>query len=177
MDSIKDYASIITLGIGAAIGCIYGEDNRGIMIVLMTMIVIDFITGLLYAYIMRELNSKICFKGIFKKIYELILCGVCHLLDMYVLGGGSVLLSASCFLFITAETLSMLENASGLGVTIPKKLVASLVQIKRELTGGALNEEDIKTDVEKEYEEQEQKDRQENKENENKEIKDIDKDS
>ena len=39
MESIKDYASIITLGIGAAIGCIYGEDNRGIMIVLMTMIV------------------------------------------------------------------------------------------------------------------------------------------
>lgn len=159
MESIKDYASIITLGIGAVIGCIYGEDNRGIMIVLMTLIVIDFITGLLYAYIMRELNSKVCFKGIFKKIYELILCGICHLLDMYVLGGGSVLLSASCFLFITAETLSLLENASRLGVPIPKKLVASLVQIKRELTGGALNEEDIKTDVEKEYEEQEKQER------------------
>ena len=66
-----------------------------------------------------------------------------------------VLLSASCFLFITAETLSLLENASHLGVPIPKKLVASLVQIKREITGGALNEENIKTDVEKEYEEQE----------------------
>ena len=87
---------------------------------------------------------------------------------MYVLGGGSVLLSASCFLFITAETLSLLENASRLGVPIPKKLVASLVQIKRELTGGALNEEDIKTDVEKEYEEQE---KQESKDKEN----DIDK--
>lgn len=168
MNNMKDYASIITLGIGAAIGCIYGEDNKGIMIVLMSLIMIDFITGLLYAYIMRELNSKICFKGIFKKIYELILCGVCHLLDLYVLGGGSVLLSASCFLFITAETLSLLENASRLGVPIPKKLVASLVQIKREITGGALNEEDIKTDVEKAYEEQEK--REDNK-------KDIDKDS
>ena len=177
MESIKDYASIITLGIGAAIGCIYGEDNRGIMIVLMTMIVIDFITGLLYAYIMRELNSKICFKGIFKKIYELILCGVCHLLDVYVLGGGSILLTSACFLFITAETLSLLENASRLGVPIPKKLVTSLIQIKNELTGGALNEEDIKTDIEREYEEQEQKDKQEEQENENKEIKDIDKDS
>ena len=169
MDSIKDYASIITLGIGAAIGCIYGEDNRGIIIVLMTLIIIDFITGLLYAYIMRELNSKICFKGIFKKIYELILCGVCHLLDVYVLGGGSVLLSASCFLFITAEALSLLENASRLGVPIPKKLVASLVQIKTELTGGALNEDDIKTDVEKEFEKQEKQEKQEKEEKEKKE--------
>ena len=163
MDSIKDYASIITLGIGAAIGCIYGEDNRGIMIVLMALIIIDFVTGVLYAYIMRDLNSKICFKGIFKKIYELILCGVCHLLDVYVLGGGSVLLSASCFLFITAEALSLLENASRLGVPIPKKLVASLVQIKTELTGGALNEDDIKTDVEKEFEKQEKQETEENK--------------
>ena len=169
MDSIKDYASIITLGIGAAIGCIYGDDNRGMMIVLMTLILIDFITGLLYAYIMRELNSKICFKGIFKKIYELILCGVCHLLDVYVLGGGSVLLSASCFLFITAEALSLLENASRLGVPIPKKLVASLVQIKTELTGGALNEDDIKTDVEKEFEKQEKQEKQEKEEKEKKE--------
>ena len=169
MDSIKDYASIITLGIGAAIGCIYGEDNRGMMIVLMTLILIDFITGLLYAYIMRELNSKICFKGIFKKIYELILCGVCHLLDVYVLDGGSVLLSASCFLFITAEALSLLENASRLGVPIPKKLVASLVQIKTELTGGALNEDDIKTDVEKEFEKQEKQEKQEKEEKEKKE--------
>ena len=48
MDNIKDYLSIITLGIGATLGCIYGEDNRGIMIVLMTLILIDFITGLLY---------------------------------------------------------------------------------------------------------------------------------
>ena len=169
MDSIKDYASIITLGIGAAIGCIYGEDNRGIIIVLMTLILIDFITGLLYAYIMRELNSKICFKGIFKKIYELILCGVCHLLDVYVLGGGSVLLSASCFLFITAESLSLLENASRLGVPIPKKLVASLVQIKTELTGGALNEDDIKTDVEKEFEKQEKEEKEGTEEKEKKE--------
>ena len=169
MESIKNYASIITLGIGAAIGCIYGEDNRGMIIVLMTLILIDFITGLLYAYIMRELNSKICFKGIFKKIYELILCGVCHLLDVYVLGGGSVLLSASCFLFITAEALSLLENASRLGVPIPKKLVASLVQIKTELTGGALNEDDIKTDVEKEFEKQEKQEKQEKEEKEKKE--------
>ena len=169
MESIKDYASIITLGIGAAIGCIYGEDNRGIMIVLMSLIIIDFITGIIYAYIMRELNSKICFKGIFKKIYELILCGVCHLLDVYVLGGGSVLLSASCFLFITAEALSLLENASRLGVPIPKKLVASLVQIKTELTGGALNEDDIKTDVEKEFEKQEKQEKQEKEEKEKKE--------
>lgn len=169
MDSIKDYASIITLGIGAAIGCIYGENNRGMMIVLMTLILIDFITGLLYAYLMRELNSKICFKGIFKKIYELILCGVCHLLDVNVLGGGSILLSASCFLFITAEALSLLENASRLGVPIPKKLVASLVQIKTELTGGALNEDDIKTDVEKEFEKQEKQEKQEKEEKEKKE--------
>ena len=169
MDRIKDYASIITLGIGAAIGCIYGEDNRGIIIVLMTLIIIDFVTGVLYAYIMRDLNSKTCFKGIFKKIYELILCGVCHLLDVYVLGGGSVLLSASCFLFITAEALSLLENASRLGVPIPKKLVASLVQIKTELTGGALNEDDIKTDVEKEFEKQEKQEKQEKEEKEKKE--------
>ena len=174
MDNIKDYLSVITLGIGAAIGGIYGEDNRGITIVLMSLILIDFITGLLYAYLMKELDSNKCFKGIFKKLDELILCGVCHLLDVYVLGGGSILLTSACFLFITAETLSLLENASRLGVPIPKKLVTSLIQIKNELTGGALNEEDIKTDIEREYEEQE---KQENKENENKVIKDIDKDS
>ena len=177
MDNIKDYLSVITLGIGATIGGIYGEANRGITIVLMSLILIDFITGLLYAYLMKELNSMICFKGIFKKLDELILCGVCHLLDVYVLGGGSILLTSACFLFITAETLSLLENASRLGVPIPKKLVTSLIQIKNELTGGALNEEDIKTDIEREYEEQEQKDKQEEQENENKEIKDIDKDS
>ena len=82
MDNIKEYLSVITLGIGAAIGGIYGEDNRGITIVLMSLILIDFITGLLYAYLMKELDSNKCFKGIFKKLDELILCGVCHLLDV-----------------------------------------------------------------------------------------------
>ena len=57
------------------------------------------------------------------------LVGVANILDVNIIGSGSVLRTAIIFFYISNEGVSLLENASHLGLPIPKKIKSVLEQL------------------------------------------------
>ncbi len=58
-----------------------------------------------------------------------LLVGIGHVLDTQVIGTGSVLRTAVIFFYLSNEGVSLLENASYLGLPVPQKLKAVLEQL------------------------------------------------
>ena len=98
--------------------------------VLVTLIVLDYVTGVIAGYIQKELSSKTGFIGIVKKVSILILVTVAVTVDR--LAGTDMIRVATCLFFIGNEGISVLENCAGIGIQIPEKLLLALKQLKSE---------------------------------------------
>ena len=106
-----------------------GRDN--LMIALIVFVVADYVTGVMCAIIDKKISSEVGFKGIFKKVLIFILVGIAHILDVYVIGGGSILRTAVIFFYMSNEGVSLLENAAHLGLPVPKQLQEVLKQLHK----------------------------------------------
>ena len=115
--------------IGGFIGWFLGGFD-GLLYALFAFIVIDYITGVLCAIENHELSSEVGFKGVTKKCMIILLVGIANIVDINVIGTGSVLRATVCFFYISNEGLSILENAAILGLPIPEQLKKVLKQIK-----------------------------------------------
>ena len=114
--------------IGGWIGHFLGGCD-GLLYALVLFMVVDYITGLLIGIIDHNLSSSIGLKGIVKKVMILLLVGVGNAMDVYVLNQGAVLRTAIIFMSLSNEGLSLIENASYLGVPIPQQLRDVLQQL------------------------------------------------
>ena len=103
--------------------------GRWLLYALIILVVADYITGVMCAIADKELSSEIGYRGIFKKVLIFILVGVGHMIDTHLIGDGSVLRTAVIFFYCSNEGISMLENASRLGLPIPEKLKNVLAQL------------------------------------------------
>jgi toxin secretion/phage lysis holin len=117
------------LGAGAFTGFMFGELD-GLFIALITLVMLDYVTGVIVAIARKCLSSEIGFKGICKKIMIFAVIAVANIIDTYVIKNGSALRTAVLFLFIANEGVSLLENAAGMGLPVPKKLLDILKQLK-----------------------------------------------
>ena len=61
---------------------------------------------------------------------------IANILDVQVIGTGSVLRTAVIFFYISNEGVSLTENAAHLGLPIPEKLKAVLEQLHDRETDG-----------------------------------------
>ena len=77
----------------------------------------------------KTLSSNVGFKGICRKVLIFLLVGVANILDVHVIGTGSVLRTAVIFFYISNEGVSLTENAAHLGLPVPEKLKAVLEQL------------------------------------------------
>ena len=91
--------------------------------------VVDYITGVMCAIVDKKLSSEVGFRGICRKVLILMLVGIANLLDVQVIGTGSVLRTAVIFFYLSNEGVSLLQNAAHLGLPIPEKLKAVLAQL------------------------------------------------
>jgi len=124
--------NIIKIGIaatGGAISTVIGGWDMGIK-VLVLFIVLDYITGLLSAYILRKLNSSVGFKGIFKKILLFIPVMLAYALDNLL--GSDILRNLAIWFYIANEGLSVLENLGKAGIPFPAQLTEALEQLRKE---------------------------------------------
>lgn len=101
----------------------------GLLYALVAFVVCDYVTGVLGAISDKKLSSAIGFKGIARKILIFILVGIGHMLDTHIIGNGSVLRTAVIFFYLANEGLSLIENATHLGLPVPEKLKAVLAQL------------------------------------------------
>ena len=124
-----DLRGVLSIVGGILGGFLGGMD--GLLYALICFIVLDYITGVLSAIDQRRLSSAVGFKGIARKIIIFVLVGVANILDIYILGHASVLRAAVIFFYISNEGISILENASHLGLPVPEKLQSVLKQLQQ----------------------------------------------
>ena len=118
------FGGIIT----AVSGFIGGMD--GIMYALIAFITIDYATGVAVAVKEKKLSSEVGFWGLVRKVCILALVGVAHYIDCYVMQSGDVIRTVAAMYYIGNEGISILENCGNLGLPLPPKLMAVMVQIK-----------------------------------------------
>ena len=119
---------LIFTAIGGWLGYFLGGFD-GLLYALLAFVVLDYITGVMCAIADRTLSSNVGFKGICRKVLIFLLVGVANILDVHVIGTGSVLRTAVIFFYISNEGVSLTENAAHLGLPVPEKLKAVLEQL------------------------------------------------
>lgn len=119
----------ISATICAVCGFLWGTPDSWLYS-LTAFMIMDYITGLISAYIRKEISSATGFRGIAKKVFIMILVAVGHVLDSRVIGDGTVCKSAVIGFYIANEGISILENAGKIGLPLPEKLVSVLKQLR-----------------------------------------------
>ena len=108
----------------------------GLMIALVIFVVLDYVTGIMCAIADKKLSSSVGFKGICRKVLIFLLVGVAHIVDLHVVGSGSVLRGAVVCFYLSNEGVSMLDNAAHLGLPVPEKLKVILEQLHDRVAPG-----------------------------------------
>lgn len=131
----------IILGVIAGVGGFLSQMLGGwdmLLQVLIVIMAVDVITGWIVAGIFHKspktetgaLDSKIGFKGLFKKFSVLLLILVAAQLDKAI--GGSFSRTAVILFFCGNEGLSILENLALMGIEYPAFLKNALEALKKD---------------------------------------------
>jgi len=122
---------LIFVAIGGYVGWFLG-DFDGLLYALVAFVVIDYISGIMLAFLEKKLSSAIGFKGIFKKVLIFAFVGLGHIIDFYIFQKGSAVRTAVIFFYLSNEGLSIIENATMIGLPVPEKLKAVFVELGKE---------------------------------------------
>lgn len=101
------------------------------LMALVIAIVLDYISGVLKAYVTKELSSRIGFKGIIKKVGVLLVVMLAVIIDN-VTGGTGAIRTLVIYYFVANEGLSVIENLGQAGVPIPQSIKKALKALKKE---------------------------------------------
>lgn len=125
LNGVKGF--VVTLGTGLT--WFFGTWDTALA-VLVCFMVLDYVTGLLRAYVNKEVSSSVGLKGIARKAVIFVVLIVAVLLDRLLNTGNWVFRTLICYFYIANESISLLENCAGLGLPIPDKLKEALAQLK-----------------------------------------------
>ena len=98
--------------------------------VLVCFMILDYITGVIRAFIKKEVSSNVGLIGIARKSLILVVLIVGVLLDRLLNEGTWVFRTLIAYFYIANEGISLLENCVGLGLPVPQKLQDTLIQLK-----------------------------------------------
>ena len=123
------YIPITSAGIGAVVNYLWG--GLDIMFTaLLTLMLLDFITGLICGAKRKELDSQKAYTGITrKKMMILVMIAVAVIVDR-LLGLQGTTRSLVIFYYVAMEGISITENAAKIDLPVPKKLKDILLQLK-----------------------------------------------
>lgn len=124
-------------GIATAATFLFGGADRW-LISLIAIVAIDYISGVVAAFINHEVNSKKGSAGIFKKVLFFCVVAVSNIIDEAT-GAGGVLRSLTIGFLLANESISILENCGRCGIPLPKRLLETLEQLKNNTNGGGNN--------------------------------------
>ena len=96
--------------------------------VLVFLMLVDYVTGIWAGYITKTVNSTRAYKGISKKVFILIIVSCSTVIEQLVPNVG--IRNLVIVFYVATEFLSVIENASKLGLPIPEKLKIALEQCK-----------------------------------------------
>ncbi len=122
---IKIASSVIMSGISYFLG---GFDV--LFVCLLTLVVIDYISGVLSALCKKTLSSRTGFVGIIKKVCIFLVVAVATMVGIFT--GVETIRDLTVSFYIANESVSILENLGNIGVPLPQKLKEVLMQIREE---------------------------------------------
>lgn len=128
---MKEFWNLIQFvftAVGGWLGYFLGGCD-GLLIALVVFVTVDYLTGVMCAVSDKKLSSEVGFKGICRKVLIFLLVGIANILDVQVIGTGSVLRTAVIFFYLSNEGVSLLENAAHLGLPVPEKIKTVLEQL------------------------------------------------
>lgn len=128
---MKEFWNTIQLmftAVGGWLGWFLGGCD-GLLYALIAFVVIDYITGVMCAINDQSLSSEVGFRGICRKVLIFLMVGIANILDVNVIGTGSVLRTAVIFFYISNEGVSLMENVAHLGLPVPEKIKVVLEQL------------------------------------------------
>ena len=128
MKELWNVTQMAFAAIGGFVGWFLGGFD-GFLYTLVAFVAIDYLTGVMCAINDKTLSSAVGFRGICRKVLIFAMVGLANILDVYILGEGSVLRTAVIFFYLSNEGVSMLENAAHLGMPVPDKLKDVLEQL------------------------------------------------
>lgn len=106
---------------------------------LLLLMCLDVITGITKARFGKSeksekgyLNSAVMWQGGVKKLLTLIVIGVASIINQLLSPDSNLVTTLSFSYYIATEALSILENVSACGLTLPQKLVDMLETMKEE---------------------------------------------
>lgn len=129
MDNLLNYLKGVVAIVGTALTWLFGAWDTALM-VLVCFMTLDYCTGVIRAFINKEVSSDIGLKGIARKAVILIVLIVAVLLDRLLNTGTWVFRTIVCYFYIANEGISLLENCSGLGLPVPESIQNALIQLK-----------------------------------------------
>lgn len=127
MEKLFNWISVVGGAVGGAVVSLLGGWDKLIMALLILM-VLDYITGLIKGIYNKELSSEIGFKGLLKKVLILVVVAVAVIAEQHL--GIHAIREIVIMFFAVNEAISILENASQMGLPIPAKLKEVLLQLR-----------------------------------------------
>jgi toxin secretion/phage lysis holin len=137
---MREHSFVIPGLIFGGLGSFFGRVDS-VIVTLVIFMIIDFITGIIAATVFQKskhgpggLESKVCWRGLYKKGVALLICLMAVHFD-YLLGT-SFVHTAVAIGFIVSEAISIIENAGLMGVPVPPQLKDAIAILKSKQSEG-----------------------------------------
>ena len=97
---------------------------------LISVVCIDYVTGIISAAVNHKLNSEKGFAGILKKVFIFLIVAVASILDAIIPATHAAIHASVCMFYIANESLSIIENAGEIGLPLPQVLKNTVEKLK-----------------------------------------------
>mgnify|MGYP003190751897 FL=1 len=130
MKFMEKYFNAIVAVLATFFTYIFGSWDLALQVLIVFMI-LDYGTGVLYAYLTDQLNSEVGFKGLVKKCMILVVLIIGVMLDRILGTGTWMFRTLVAYFYIANEGISLLENVGNIGIPIPNKIRNALEQLNK----------------------------------------------
>lgn len=127
---MKDIICSILAGIGTGLVYLWGGFDVAMQCLLIA-IALDYVSGIIKAFVLKQLSSTVGFRGIIKKVGILVVVALAVLIDR-VTGESGAIRTLVIYYFVANEGLSIIENAGKAGLPIPHSIKEALQALKRQ---------------------------------------------
>lgn len=121
--------STVIAAVGTVVSCWLGGWDAALR-VLVTLMVIDYMTGFLGAIKNKTVDSEVMFWGGIRKGIILVVLAVAVLLDKMVGNSEPILRTLAIYFYVSREGISVTENLGILGVYLPPGISRVLTQLQ-----------------------------------------------
>lgn len=128
---IMEKLKLILTTISTALAYVFGGMDKMLAILIIFMI-IDFVSGFIKAWVLKEFDSSKFYIGGVKKLGILMIVAIATQLDTLIHVDSVALRTVAISYYIANEGFSILENWGQLGLPLPKVLKNALAKLKED---------------------------------------------